>query len=308
MFKYLLFKAIYDTAQFWIQVFAPLYFCTTCPTFETHDSQIWFVWFYYYAENVFELASGFLEVAATFDCLITVKQMFPQLKTNRACFIFVTMATIYSILFYSFRLFTYDIVEINMKRNATTNNNTFLVTTSRFVLQSSKFSKTVLNKALKFMHTASRDALVMITTLVLNMFLLATLKDAVRLKKRMVASRTSAVTNLMLSSMVVDETVANNSSRQQQQHQQSKTKRTAAERAEVKTRIMVMLVGLNYCMGHWARFAYYIPKPDSAFWDCFYTITLVPYFFAYVNYFFIYLFNNTFFKYTKRMFQCKLRN
>ena len=195
MFKYLLFKAIYDTAQFWIQVFAPLYFCPTCSTYETYGSQLWYVWFYYYAENLFELASGFLEVAATFDCLITVKQMFPRLKTNRACLIFVTIVSVYSTLFYIFRIFTYNIVEIQaVKRNETIGNNetSLVLTPSRFVLQASEFSKTALSETLGLMHTASRDAFVMIVTLILNMFLLMTLKDAVKLKKRMTTSRTIA--------------------------------------------------------------------------------------------------------------------
>ena len=198
MFKYLLFKAINDALLFLTQVFAPLYYCATCSTYQTLATQIWYVWLFYYLRNVVELASGFLEVAATFDCLICIKQKFAHLKTNLTCYIVVISLTVFSAIFYIFRLMVYDIVEKRSAKNVTMTtseglNRTMLITSSYYVIQSTAFSKSVLNKVFMFVHVSLRDALVMILTIILNIFLVGTLKDSVRLKKRIVSSRTSVM-------------------------------------------------------------------------------------------------------------------
>jgi hypothetical protein len=99
MFKYLLLKALHVDVQFLVQVFAPLYYCTTCSTYQTYASQFWYIWFYYYVECINELCSGFYDVAATFDCLITINQKFDCCRKNLSFYIISTGVFIFPVLY-----------------------------------------------------------------------------------------------------------------------------------------------------------------------------------------------------------------
>lgn len=109
MFKYLLLKSIQDDCQFLVQVFAPLYYCVTCSTYQTFSSQVWYIGFYYYVEATNELASGLYDLAATFDCLLAIGN---QCRVFQSTFMFYTLSTViflFSALFYIFFLFDFRI-------------------------------------------------------------------------------------------------------------------------------------------------------------------------------------------------------
>ncbi len=105
MFKYLLLNAINDAIQFVIQSFAPLFY--TNPS--TYASQVWFIGFYYSVESVNELSSGFFELAATFDCMITINRKFDCCKKKLFFYVTGLAIFVYSSLFYVFFLLRFKI-------------------------------------------------------------------------------------------------------------------------------------------------------------------------------------------------------
>jgi hypothetical protein len=106
MFYFFLVKSINDFVMFVSNSFEWFYFCENCGTKSEYWMQLWYIYFYYYLEEICFTASGLLEIFATLDCfsLITKKIKGILLKKN----IIIIVAAIYLfncsfLIFYIFR-------------------------------------------------------------------------------------------------------------------------------------------------------------------------------------------------------------
>jgi hypothetical protein len=260
MFKYLLLKSVHDTIQFIVNSFAPLVFCTDCPTSRTYAAQIWFIWFYFYVECINELCSALFEVAATLDCLINLNMKFEWCKKNVVFYVTSAVITIYPCIYYIFWGYEFNIVKV------TTN------TTSFYTYEYAEFSYTKTSFALRLMHGLFRDGVCMIVLVILNVLILLTMKQSFKRKRRMTAATSPSTV-----------TVASSS--------------TAAHNAERNVIIMIVLNGVNYFAGHLIIFVKYcVFTRPSAMSSCLLSLGLFAMNCSYVTPFFIYFACNKLFR------------
>jgi hypothetical protein len=110
MFKYLLIKALCDTAYFTCDIFKIAYSCGDCAIRHSYAMQVWGIWFANYGEYVLSLCSAWLEVAATFDCFVTVSQKCTGCLAP-ICFYAVTFtALLFGASFNCFIIFQFQII------------------------------------------------------------------------------------------------------------------------------------------------------------------------------------------------------
>jgi hypothetical protein len=284
MFKYLLLKALHDDIQFLIQIFAPLYYCSTCSTYQTYASQIWYIWFYYYVECVNELCSGFYEVAAAFDCLININKKFECCKKNLYFYVISVAVFVFSAVYYIFFLYNFKITGyvrvIDAYFDANLNTTVANQTREYFLYEYTEFASTDLSKVFSRGHGMLRDVITLVVLVILNGMILLTIKRSVQMKKNMTMSGGNA------------------------QQQAAVVKRPkhgsvrAAEEAQRNVTIMIVLIGINYFGGHFTSFVRYlflVDKP-SPFRSCFVAISEFLFYLSYVTPFFIYFGYNKVFR------------
>ena len=181
MYKYLLVKAVYDGTNFIFAIFEFAYFSDGHGT--TRNSyilQIWYIWFYFYGRLICQLCSGFMEVAATFDCYITINKRC-DCCLKRFCFwVVVVVSMLYSAIYYSYFLFIREIVPINIG-NLSKEESLYKLETTPFYYSS---AKTYLN----LIHALVRDLVILIALIVLNVLILWSLVKSTKRKRRLGAS------------------------------------------------------------------------------------------------------------------------
>lgn len=288
MFRYLLVKAVHDAIQFCIQVFAPLYYCVSCSTYQTFSAQVWYIYFYYYVECINEMCSGALDVAATFDCLITINKKMAYCQKIMFFYLVTFITFLYSAIYYIFFIFNFEIVaKARLDPNDVYTNMTGSKPVEYFVYEYTEFSKTSLNTGLRLWHGLSRDVIIIVLLVVLNIMILITMKRSTRKKKKLLLTNTSQVATR------VEQTNSQPSS----SHKKPSSLATAQD-AERNMTLMIVLSGVNYFIGHSPSFIFYcvlFNKP-SVFRSCFRGITLFLFYLVYVTPFFIYFGVNRIFR------------
>lgn len=299
MFKYLLCKAVHDDIQFICSIFSVLYYCTTCSSYGTYAAQIWYIWFYWYMTYINSVCSGFLEVAATFDCLITINQKMTFCKKT-IWFVLVVVGTLlYTALFYTFKLF-----EFNIGKHPKENHDNSSSPGYYYFYEYNSFHNSKPDKAFKVVHGVTRDVITLIIIVILNALILISLKKKMSNKKKLTsinvgttnqnASRTDAsVTQHPSTTLAVSGGKA-------------KEKHSRADRAASKATTMVIMIGVNYLFGHGLMFIYYcfLINP-SVFKSCLFDLALAFLFISFATPFFIYyLFNKNFKTKFLEIFSC----
>lgn len=71
-----------------------------------------------------------------------------------------------------------------------------------------------------------------------------------------------------------------------------------AEKAKTKSKIMVMVIGFIYIVGHFPLAVFYLPFVENStyFWKCYYVVSWIPFYVSYTLYFFVYLKFNCLFR------------
>jgi hypothetical protein len=184
MFDYLLIKSVYDFVKFVISFFQ-IFFNVNYIAY-SYAFQIWYIWGHYYGELVLELCSGFIEIAATFDVLITFNKRFYFLQKKKAFYYVLVLTLLYSAIFYIYILFEFDIVLKQFAKhsfNATSN------TTNQIIVEGyiseSKFQKYLSFRILSYLHSFQRDFLIIIILIILNCLILKSLRQLTLEKKRL---------------------------------------------------------------------------------------------------------------------------
>ena len=267
MFVYLFFKAINDFVQFLVQILSPVYFCEACNNGKSLLGSIWYIGFYYYIETINELASAWLETLATFDCLCFINSRFKFINSKIFAITVITSLHVYSAFFNLFWIFCFEI-KSNMS--------------GLFEIETTKFCGSKFVQYLKYIHTIQRDFIVLILIVIFNILILVKVKQAIWKKTLLFGEK------------------SRNSSALTEPTQQANGKR-----AEKNSETMIVLIGVNYFIGHVGILVYYLPfSAPPQFLSCFYDINLMFFYLSYIfSNFIFFFFNKVYQKHAKRLFE-----
>jgi hypothetical protein len=277
MFKYFFLKSVNDMLQFVFQIFSPVYYCDGCTEKTTYGGAVWYIAFFYYAECVVELCSSWLEVFATLDCLVIITKKFRFINTKTFCYTASILIHVYALVYYLFWFFSLSIEKD--------------IDSDYFIVKTTEFYTTKLVVIMRYIHTIQRDLIVFILLLLLNILIFIQFKSNTTRKVKLlnVKNKIQKTTHVSFSvgDMTTNQTVERNKYR-------------SAEKAERNNRNMIVLVAINYFIGHFGSILYYIPFPASAeFWSCFYDLDLTPFYLSYIIHnVFYFIYNKHFYKYT----------
>lgn len=282
MYKYLLIKSVYDTLQFVFQIFAPIYHCKECSVSYTFVAQLWFIVCFYYAEGVTQLASSLLELAATFDFYVHLKNK-PikfRLVYERKFFLLVSALTLaYSLTFYTMNFFEFKIVVYKSESSTNVFNET--IVKNYHTIEYTRFFYSKLDKYLRFVHSFVRDFIILILLLLLNMLIVGSIGETVYHKRKVLLDERE-LTGKSLNSITLCKT----------------------ERAWRKAKLMVISTGVVYFFGHLPLGIYHLPfGKKTARWNCYYVISWIPFYLSYASNFIVYI---TFNKIFRRIFLNKI--
>jgi hypothetical protein len=271
MYKYLCLKSLCDILIFLVLFMYPLYFCDKCPLNGYYIMQIWYVGVYWYFTMIMELMSGFFEIVATLDCAVSIRN-YPRCLLNRSTF----YATSFLILAFSLTFYWYIFFYFNIVNQDEMNRSFWKVTVTDFYKSSS-------GSFFRFFNMILRDIIFFILLLIINLWILLSLKK-VRERKS-----TMQLTRLTTSDVIL------------KQVSKTRSRAQAAERRKVK---MITLLSISYFVGHSPIVIFYLPlHDDSDFWKCYYEFGLIIFHLTYVLPFFLYYnFNNQF----KTVFKSKI--
>lgn len=296
MFKYLLVKAIHDDVQFIIQVFAPLYTCTTCSTFLSYSSQVWYIYFFFYVESVNEFCSAYLEIFATFDCLITIRNKWPFFKRNIYFILVNLILLIYGFSYYIFYIFGFTIAKMSIPvpEYDSTGNITYGVK-DVFVYEYTSFAYTKLAEGFRVWHSLSRDVITIFIFIFLDVLILITLRQSVKKKLRILNHTGSGVAT---NSNQADSSSTKTSKKRPILTARQTDRTTHAQQAERNFTMSIVISNLNFFIGHSPIFIHAIVlyNNPSEFKNCLAHITLFMFYLSYVTPFFIYFTTNRVFR------------
>jgi hypothetical protein len=163
MYKYFLMKSIMDLLSLFINSFEYFKHCSNCEATNSYLLQIWFIWFYMYLSNVAEIASVIFEIAAIFDCFITIKSILNFCQTNLFFHLFsITLIVINVIINLMFPL-GYQI-ESKIENNETS-----------YRSDKNEFGKASFS-SLNFFNSLIKDVIFFIILFILNLMILTLLK------------------------------------------------------------------------------------------------------------------------------------
>jgi hypothetical protein len=257
MFHYLFLKSLCDLLNGLIEAFYPLYGLDSLSTSSTFLINIWYIYLHKYVAKVMLMASGFLEIVASFDCAIAMdkrlkccQRWISFIFINIFIFIFCFVYNVYAIL-------AYDIIKV--KSNNSTK--TFYDKRDRQFLSSKEYDY------LHLMNSLFRDVIVVALLFAINFYILVNLK---RLRKR--KSQLQILNNCV------------------------KNKKTRAEIAERRKLKMICVLCLIYIFGHLPSIFYYLKVFEYTYFQItFYAIADIIYYISYASPIFVYyLFNNNF--------------
>jgi hypothetical protein len=266
MFKYLLVKSLDDFIQFVFQIFSLMYYCDGCENTHSYGMNVWFIWFYYVGESILELASAWMEVLATFDCLLNISNKWSCFKSkflSNLLIVIIHLIALFSQIYFSFE---FNIVPNGSKSSESSNQTIY------FSIKKTPFAYSIFATYLNYFHTISRDIIPFIILIFLDGLILKTFGKIMTRKKNLTQNQNNNLNK-------------NNSSN------------SRIEKAERNNIIMIILTGLNFLIGHYSSILFYINFPVSPqFWSCFYDFNLVIFYLSYTTTFFFYLSFNKYFR------------
>lgn len=174
MFLYLLAKSIVDCTQFVIIAFEPALFCESCTISELYMTKLAHLIFYTYLKNVFGIASGYLELAATFDCFVMISDILSAYRTKTTANIVIVSIGVFSCISCAFLIFRQQIQE-NVRSNGANSYN----------LIYSKFGLSFLYKIFEISGLLVRGVLFLLLLIIFNLLILLALKKSTQRRRRL---------------------------------------------------------------------------------------------------------------------------
>jgi hypothetical protein len=180
MYKYFLMKSIMDFLSSNKNIFHYFEFCYNCEASHSYLVQIWFIWFYLYFASIVETASALFEMAAIFDCFITIKSILKCCQTN---LFFYSFSAVVIVLTGS----SYILLPLSFKINSELDYNNETIYSSDYTdFGKSSFSNEI------FFNSLIKDGIFFIILLIFNLMILALLKKTTD-RKRSLAGNTNAL-------------------------------------------------------------------------------------------------------------------
>jgi hypothetical protein len=261
MFKYLLMKSIMDFIEFSSNIYRFLYECSNkCDSSKSYFFQIWVIWFYLYIEYITEILSVIFEIAATFDCYITIINKYEFCRSNSFFYYFSVTITIFWTLFYMIYPFGRVIKDEIDPFNNNESKHSYSVGYNDY--GNSKFYSII-----PIFDSIIRDGFLFIILVIINVKILIFLKKMTR--QRQVLTGTNKSSNLLRNIQ--------------------KTKRKKMQ--------LIIAIGVNYSIGHFAFLMQNLLTYFNKFYGrCYHIYFMFPYFISYVDGIFFYCYFNNIFK------------
>jgi hypothetical protein len=260
MFKYLLIKSIMDFVYCLSE--SLLYFRICRGSYQSLACLVTSLWFYDYLYHSIVFLSIVFEIAATFDCYISINRKLKCCQTN----FFFNSFSFVSIIFFMLITLIYPL-KFKIEKTITTdllNNKTLF----QYNIAYSKFGEATSERTLIFVESLIFDFIMIIILLVFNVIILFSLFETT--KRRRILAGNNNNNNTLL---------------------------TASQNAERKKIIMIVSTGFNYGVGHFIFFGssivYFINRVSSY---CLFDYTLVFYVVTYTDSIIFYFFFNNIFR------------
>jgi hypothetical protein len=171
IFKYLFLKSIMDFLNFVSNFFETFYDCHNCESSKSFVAKLWFIWIYNYFQYIVQTSSSVFEIAATFDCYITIIKKFTFFQTNLFFYSFSSLVVIVCTLVYIIFPFNFTIKKVS--------NHTY-------EYDYSKFGKTSLSNSLYMADSFIRDGFFLVVLIFLNALILSLLIKTTKRRRDLV--------------------------------------------------------------------------------------------------------------------------
>lgn len=184
------------------------------------------------------------EVAATFDCLITINQKLACCKKQISFYLTSVAIFIFSAGYYIFFIFNFTIVSKTTWLGSyfdSSLNKTVNKTREYFLYEYTEFSYTDANSVLKFAHGIMRDVALLFISMFLNILLLMTMKKSIAKKKNLIKSNATITQPTAMTVSSGRPSIAPVKKPSQQI--------SSARRAERNMTVMLIITGIQYFFG-----------------------------------------------------------
>jgi hypothetical protein len=181
MYKHLLLKSIFEALGCFFSGFSALFNYDGNLKF-TFIMVVWFIWFQNYIINALFMASTGFEIAATFNCAISIEKRLKWCEKRLSFWLWVVSIFVLSFGVEMFPIFMYSIVESN-------DIDQFNQTVHKY-----HFSKNSLffkNDALSLGESIIREVMFLLILLLLNIYILFKLIQIGRRKKRLTSNNSN---------------------------------------------------------------------------------------------------------------------
>jgi hypothetical protein len=258
MYYYFFIKSLCDMVFGLIETFYPFYGIKSFSTSKLYITMLWYIYLHKYTSKVLLMASGFLEIVASFDCAIAMDKSMKWFQTWIS-FIFINIIVFLFCLTYN----VYIILGYEVIRRVSLNN-----TIVEYKKNEKKFYDSTTYEYLHLMNSIFRDVVVVIILFIINLYILIHLKKIRERKTRLQKTTTF-----------------------------SKMIKSRAEMAENRKARMIYVLCLIYIFGHLPSVVYYMRILSySYFRVTFYAIADIIYQLSYGTPLFVYYFFNNNFK------------
>jgi hypothetical protein len=252
MFKYFFVSSVVETMVYLIGSPDAEYYNNDANRYKSFAWKIWYVYFYCYIYYSLVTISNYMELAATFDCYIVIKNKFTFMQTKKFFKMIISAVIVVCFIMHS----TYLVRKIEIINNNGTDNETIVDSKYQHSFENGDNSIEI-----KYYHSVLaiiREALPLVLLVIVNILILKTLKEV--MKKKREIQRT------------------NND--------------TTASNAELNKLKMIIAICLDYYILRTPLALYYILnlKIETAIWDCLFYYGYPSYILSYSFKFFYLLF------------------
>jgi hypothetical protein len=177
MFHYLFLKSVCDMFNGLIEAFYPLYGIDSLSTSTSYLIAIWYIYFHKYMGKVFLLASGFLEIVATFDCAIAMENSMKWFQRWASFILINVLIFVFSFIYNIYIVLAYKITKIGLSLS----NRTVV----EYHKKANHFYDSKEYYYLHLINSILRDVVVIVLLFIINLYILINLKKIRERKDRL---------------------------------------------------------------------------------------------------------------------------
>jgi hypothetical protein len=269
-----------DIISFTVVCFYPVYYLKYEGISKSYPSQIWYIYFNKFVRDSTLISSGLLEIAATLDCAVSIRNKFKLWQSTKG-FILTTFIILILPPMYHIHFWWFYKVELIPSIDSIQNGTIYNSTKKAYQVGKYPLFDEQRGKDMRIVHSIVRDVVTPIALVIINVYILLTLR---KLKKNKSTLQSTSSNQNTISSSVVSN----------------------AQRAENKKFKMIIILCINYIIGHSFVLVYYMSFNDGGIkWFFVHAFGDIFFYSSYITPFFIYYyFNNIFTKFVNEKFHC----